>query len=159
MAPMHVAPFPAIRIVLVKEVILPLVPHQPIGVIQPAAARREMELRAILFAVHRRSVWRLLGLHDRSSDFEPTGSLASNEHVSSRIGGCSMKTQKSGAWPASGSRISKTLRLCPPRMNLTCRGGASRFTGRWRYRRLKHNSRARSSRFRVWYRSGRSGRR
>src|SRR5512133_1718896 len=44
-APMHVAPVPAIRIVLVEKVIFPFEINQAIRVIQPSAPRSEMELR------------------------------------------------------------------------------------------------------------------
>src|SRR5687767_2642709 len=43
MAPAHVAPFIAERIVLVKEVVLPFVIHHPIRVVHPVALRREMK--------------------------------------------------------------------------------------------------------------------
>ena len=44
-APGHVPPIPAVRIVLVKQVVFPFEVNQPVGIIQPAAARREMKLR------------------------------------------------------------------------------------------------------------------
>jgi len=45
-APMHVAPVPAVGIMLIVEVILTVIEDQPVGVIIPAALRREVELRA-----------------------------------------------------------------------------------------------------------------
>ena len=43
-APVHVAPVRAVGVVLVEEVIRTRVPDQPVGVIVPAAAGREVEL-------------------------------------------------------------------------------------------------------------------
>ena len=50
-APVHVAPFPAVRIVLVEQVILAVVEDEAVGVVVPAASRREVELRAEPLAV------------------------------------------------------------------------------------------------------------
>ena len=50
-APTHVAPGVAERVVLVEEVVFAVEPDQAVGVVGPVLARREMELRAIGFAV------------------------------------------------------------------------------------------------------------
>ena len=45
-APVHVAPVGAVRVVLVEQVIGAVVVDQAVGVVQPAAPRREVELRS-----------------------------------------------------------------------------------------------------------------
>ena len=46
MAPVHVAPFPAVGIVLIEEVVLAIVIDETVGVIDPAALCAEMKLWA-----------------------------------------------------------------------------------------------------------------
>ena len=45
-APVHVAPFPSVRVVLVEEVIFTIVIDESVGVIDPAALGAEMKLWA-----------------------------------------------------------------------------------------------------------------
>ena len=45
-APGHVAPVDAEWVVLEEQVVLAVVVDQPVGIVGPAASRREMELRA-----------------------------------------------------------------------------------------------------------------
>src|SRR5262245_23762802 len=54
-APVHVAPVPAIRVVLVEQVIFTFVVHQSIGIVEPSAARREMELGPVRLSVRCRT--------------------------------------------------------------------------------------------------------
>ena len=49
--PAHVAPRIADRVVLLKEVVLPLEVHHPVGIVHPVDFRREMKLRTITLAV------------------------------------------------------------------------------------------------------------
>ena len=50
-APVHVAPVPAVGIVLIEQVIFTVEPDQAVRVVQPAAPRREVELRPASLAV------------------------------------------------------------------------------------------------------------
>ena len=50
-APVHVAPGPAVGVVLVVKVVLAVVPDEAVGVVEPAAAGGEVELLAERFAV------------------------------------------------------------------------------------------------------------
>lgn len=51
-SPVHVAPVPAVGVVLVKEVPFALVIDKAVGVVEPAAVRSEVESRAGGFVVH-----------------------------------------------------------------------------------------------------------
>ena len=50
-APTHVAPGVAERVVLVEEVVFAVEPDQPVGVVGPVLARRKMKLRAVRLAI------------------------------------------------------------------------------------------------------------
>ena len=65
-APVHVAPIPAVRVVLVEEMILAAVEDQPVGIVVPAAPRGEVELRPQRLAIEIRGALDLVGLVDRS---------------------------------------------------------------------------------------------
>ena len=52
-APVHVAPFPAVRVVLEIEMPLALVVDQAVGIVVPADAWREVELRSVLLLIER----------------------------------------------------------------------------------------------------------
>ena len=51
-APVHVSPAPAIRVVLEKEVILAIVEDHAIRVVVPSALGREVELSSQGFTIH-----------------------------------------------------------------------------------------------------------
>ncbi|MBA7647061.1 hypothetical protein ES703_54830 [subsurface metagenome] len=51
MAPGHITPLPAVWIMLIKQVILPIVIDHPVGIVVPAAAGSEMKLRTQLFPI------------------------------------------------------------------------------------------------------------
>ena len=52
MPPVHIAPLHAERIVLVEQMIPALIVYQPVLIVYPAAARREMKLRPVFFLVN-----------------------------------------------------------------------------------------------------------
>src|ERR1700676_3691531 len=58
MAPAHMTPSVAERIVLIEEVVLSLVVHQSVRIIHPILFRREMELRTEWFRIVARRIWR-----------------------------------------------------------------------------------------------------
>jgi hypothetical protein len=53
MAPRHIAPEVALRIMLIKEVIAAVMEEEPVGIIDPVLGGGEMEDRSKLFAVMR----------------------------------------------------------------------------------------------------------
>ena len=97
MAPVHVAPVPAVGVVLIEEVIRTRVPDQPVGVIEPAAAGREVELGTMSLLIDQAGVGDLLGLGDAAQPRE-SGSSSSRSILSvlPRYGARSVNTQKSG---------------------------------------------------------------
>ena len=74
-APGHVAPAPAEGVALVEEVVLAFVVDHPIGVVVPAARRREMKLRAMPLRVVRVEV---LGRVASGDTVEHVGVVASS---------------------------------------------------------------------------------
>src|SRR5262249_7932970 len=63
-APVHVAPVPAVGVVLVEQVIFALVIDQTVWIVQPTAARGEVELRAVSFLVNRVGAANVIALRD-----------------------------------------------------------------------------------------------
>ena len=112
-APVHVAPVPAVGVVLVEEVIFARLPDQAVGVVEPAAPRREVELRPVRLAVDPAGVGDVVGLGDPASPREP-GSAASSSirSVLPRYASRSAKTRNSGLPSASSMSNSRT---CGPR--------------------------------------------
>ena len=75
MAPVHIAPTPAIRIVLEEQMPLAVVIDHAIGIIGPAAFGAEVELRAELFLVKRIALLDLVALVDRLQAMRTAGEL------------------------------------------------------------------------------------
>ena len=80
-APVHVAPVPAVGVVLIEEVIRTRVPDQPVGVIEPAAAGREVELGTMRLVIDQAGVGDVLGLRDAAQPRE-SGSSSSRSILS-----------------------------------------------------------------------------
>ena len=67
--PMHVGPVPAVRVVLVKHVILTVEIYEAIRIVIPAAPGGEMELRTERLAIQIVRVFYLRCLVDRTQSF------------------------------------------------------------------------------------------
>src|SRR5436305_8352616 len=78
--PMHVAPAPAIRVMLKEQVVFAAVKHEPVRVVVPSAAGREMELPPKRLAVKICSPFDSIALLDR---FEAGGILEQFVHLKS----------------------------------------------------------------------------
>src|SRR5438128_349847 len=87
-APMHIAPVPTKRIMLIEKMILAVGIHKTVRIVVPAASRGEVELRTKLFVVKVFGAFDLLALLDGFQTLRVFGQkIRVDDYFFSREGG------------------------------------------------------------------------